>query len=297
MIPRHQLPSYDHLAGLMSRYTTKGLVHDDPVTFKRRIDEFLELRDSTMEGYRDPTRQRDLSIRFHWGHTHDFGDFKLNGRMGDRHIALLATYIDHFRAIDRSLAGKRVLDIGCWTGGTSLLLCAMGAEVVAVEEVRKYTECLRYLKHAFGLDDLEVRNCSLYDCAEAEPDFDDAFDIVLFAGVIYHVSDPVIALRITFNALKDDGVCLLETQAIDHPEPVMAYYGPQVNGGGTAEELNRWGWDWYVPSPATIMRMMIDTGFQEVRCSNVIDGRSFAVGRRKEHVDLMRAGLSVRDIR
>ena len=57
--------------------------------------------------------------------------------MGDRHLVLLARYMDDFGAFPRDLSGKRVLDIGCWSGGTSLLFSALGAEVVAVEEVRK----------------------------------------------------------------------------------------------------------------------------------------------------------------
>ena len=87
----------------------------------------------------------------------------------------------------------------------------MGAKVVAIEEVAKYVDCLKYIRDAFDLENLEPRRLSLYDLTADE--FQDAFDIVLFAGVLYHLSDPVLGLRITFDALKPGGTVLLETAA------------------------------------------------------------------------------------
>jgi len=105
------LPSYAYLSSLMSNYQVKDLVYVDPKSFKRKIDEFLQLQDYKMEGFKSPDKQRDLSVRFHWGHNHDFGDFSLKGRMGDRHLLLLATFIDKFGAIPRSLDGLKVLKL------------------------------------------------------------------------------------------------------------------------------------------------------------------------------------------
>src|SRR5438093_1244326 len=91
------LPSYPALAALMARYRTDRLsTGTDPSAFEARIRAFLARTDHRVEGYRDPSRQRDLSIRFHWGHDHDFGSFALRGRMGDRHLTLLARFADGF---------------------------------------------------------------------------------------------------------------------------------------------------------------------------------------------------------
>ncbi|MGD0093786.1 MAG: methyltransferase domain-containing protein, partial [Planctomycetota bacterium] len=235
----------------------------------------------------------DLSVQFHWGHDHDFGDFALQGRMADRHIYLLAAFSDRFGALPRSLAGRRVLDVGCWTGGTSLLLCALGAEVVAIEEVKKYCDCLAYLKQAFGLQTLEVRNLSLYECVT--PEFQDAFDFILFAGVLYHISDPVLALRISFNALKNGGTCLLETMAARSRRKILEYWGPGVfkttpQGGVSG------GWNWYVPSAPALAQMLADVGYEEIAVQRRAD-RAYAVAKRRRHRDIMRGGLSVRNIR
>jgi SAM-dependent methyltransferase len=292
------MPNMAYLQELMTHYQTKDLVNVDPSHFKQEIDRFLRLRDHAMEGYTDPARQRDLSIQFHWGHDHDFGDFALKGRMGTSHFGQLAAFVDLFQILPRRLDGKRVLDIGCWTGGTSLLLVAMGAHVVAVEEVRKYIECLEYLKHAFKLERLEPRAMSLYDCTE--PEFQDSFDFVLFGGVLYHLSDPVLGLRIVFNCLKNGGTCLLSTAAKSGNKPLLEYEGPQVFGEGNKENLSRSGWNYFIPSVSALRQMMADVGFEDIRVRKVRSGaglRAMAVGTRKSHVDMTRAGLSQRNIR
>jgi len=274
-------PSDDYLRSLMCKYQIKDLITVDSQAFKKRLDEFLQLQDYEMEGFKSPEKQRDLSVKFHWGHNHDFGEFFVEGRMGDRHISLLATFIDGFKVLPKSLDGLKVLDIGCWTGGTSLLLCAMGAHVVAIEEVKKYVDLLHYLQYAFDLDRLEPKNLSLYECTT--PEFQDSFDIILFAGVLYHVTDPVLALRISFNALRNGGICLLETAAIDSNKPILSY--------------ERHRWNWFIPSQATLHQMMTDVGYIDVQVGKVVNGRVFAVGKRGTHIDMMRGGLSARTIR
>jgi len=276
----------------MLRYQLKDLVNVDEVSFKRKIDEFLQLQDYEMEGFRDPAKQRDLSIRFQWGHDHDFGNFSLKGRMRDRHLRLLATFMDRFGALPRSLTGLKILDIGCWTGGTSLLLCAMGAQVVAIEEVKKYVDCLNYMKHAFNIENLEPRNLSIYECTT--PEFQETFDIVLFAGVLYHVTDPILALRITFDSMKDGGVLLLETAIAESKKPILYYLGPSQEGpfGG--------GWNWFFPSTSSLSPMMMDVGYTDVkilRTGAFSHPRAFAVASRGNYVDMARGGLSARWVR
>ncbi|VAW52937.1 hypothetical protein MNBD_GAMMA05-1880 [hydrothermal vent metagenome] len=300
------MPSYEFVQDLMQRYQTDNLVNTDPATFRKRIDEFLDLNDYEMEGYQNLKGQRDLSINFHWGHNHDFGDFKLKGQVGESHIALIMTFLDIFKVLPKSLEGLKILDIGCWTGGTSLLLAAMGAKVVAVEEVKKYIDCLEYLKHSFAIENLEPRNMSLYDCTTDE--FQDSFDFVLFAGVLYHVTDPILALRITYNCLKDGGKCLMETAVHDSTEPLIAYHGPRVGILESKKNISQSGWNWFLPTPYTLSLMMQDVGFTDVQLGKTYRGRKgtgsgtasarvHAVGTRDKHVDILRAGLSVTDIR
>jgi SAM-dependent methyltransferase len=293
------LSSYASFNDLMKGYQTKDLVNTDPLTFRRTIESYLDLSDAKMEGYADAAKQRDLSIRFQWGHDHDFGDFFVPGKLGDRHVSLIAGLVEWLQVLPRSLDGKSVMDIGCWSGGTTLLLKAMGADVVGIEEVKKYADCLDYLGRSFALDGFEAESRSLYDCTDER--FQNRFDYILFAGVLYHVTDPVLALRIVFNCLKDGGVCILETAVTPSDELVLAYEGPTVIFSGSVDELTRTGWNWYLPSPSTLERMMADVGFTDIRLTKVIESsagpRILAVGTRGRHTDMLRAGLSVRTIR
>lgn len=85
--------------------------------------------------------QRHLSIKYHWGSNHDFGSFRMEGRMGDRHIEVMANFVRLFPIDIDSFQSKSVFDIGCWTGGATLLLTELGCEkVTAVEDVKKFAE-------------------------------------------------------------------------------------------------------------------------------------------------------------
>lgn len=291
-----KLPSYKYLEKAMSFYTVSNLKNVSPEVFKRKIIGFLSKEDYVVEGYKSPRKQRDLSVKFHWGHNHDFGDFYLEGKMANNHLNLIATFIDVFKSLPVSLKGKRVLDIGCWTGGTSLLLCKMGAAVTAIEEVRKYVDCLKYLKKAFGIKNLTPLNKSLYECTTEK--FQDKFDFVLFAGVLYHVTDPVLALRTTFNSLKMNGKCLLETASINTKENILEYYGPTITRGGEKKKRNRGGWNWLLPSPSTLNQMLQDVGYaKDIKMKMFPRSRLYAVATKKKDTDMLRAGLSRKSIK
>ena len=290
------LPALTALRALMRRYTTDHLVGVSPDDFRNDLTARIGTIDPDAEGYHDPARQRDLSIKFRFGHDHDFGAFSLDGQMGERHLELLATFIDRLGALPMDLSGKRVLDIGCWTGGASLALAAMGAQVVALEEVRKYAACAQDIANAFGLQSqVRVLPISLYDLTDDE--HQDAYDYVLFAGVLYHLTDPVLALRLCFNALRDGGTCLIETAGIDDGASTCRYEGAGVFHAGSQAELNRSGWNWFLPSPLALRRMIADVGFADARVDGPLDNRLLAWARRDTHTDMLRAGLSVPGVR
>jgi SAM-dependent methyltransferase len=287
------------LRQLFASYRCDNLQGIDRDGFRRQITSRIGALDAQAEGYdaAELDRQRDFSIKFHWGHNHDFGDFQLEGRMADRHIDLVADFVDFFPIGLKDFKDKVVLDVGCWTGGTTLLLAALGCDVLAIEEVKKYAETTSFLASAFGLKErVAVESKSLYDC-NAETYFD-RFDVVYFPGVIYHLSDPLLGLRILFNSLKDGGVILVESAGINRRGPFCRFDGSRMYLSGDKDQLNRVGWNWFIPSPSALARMMREAGFEEVKTLWSYETRRiYGFGKKVRQVGICRAGLSVPSIR
>lgn len=280
-------------------YTTANLKGVMPEDFKSSLQARLGTVDSQVEGYSDAEidYQRDLSIKFHWGHHHDFGSFKLEGRMKNRHINMLANFVNMFPVSLGDFEGKSVFDVGCWTGGTTLMLATLADEVFAIEEVKKYADTTTYLTESFGLDDrVTVESRSIYDCNDEK--FYDRFDIVFFPGVVYHLTDPLFALRILYNSLKPGGFILVESAGINSEEPYCRFDGSMIWKFGTKEQMNRGGWNWFMPSPLALQRMMNEAGFEAVQTAwHNTTNRVYGFGRKVSQVGICRAGLSVPDIR
>jgi tRNA (mo5U34)-methyltransferase len=269
----------------------------DQDDFKKKIDSYVNNESQIKEKYEDEENQNVHMIKFFWGHDHDFGGFKVSGLMGTRHIWTLSRFFDHFGVDPSSIRDMDILDVGCWTGGVSLILNKLGGRILAIDEIRKYIHALRYLVTAFGLKGLECESLSLYDLGR--PDFSKRFDMVFCLGVIYHISDPIIGLRRIYNVMKPGALLCMESMSIDSDEYIWEYQGPS-RGQGV------FGWNWLIPSPRTLFQLLEDTGFEDIRVGDGIaefsvtgekdpmgPNRCFAVARRKEQHPICQAGLSV----
>ena len=187
--------------------------------------------------------------------------------------------------------GRSVLDIGAWDGYYSFLAERSGASrVVAFDE---YVWCIdipardRYWKEceAAGVvpdpehDRLFFHESELpgrhgFDFAKevlgsaVEPvvgdlmtyDLDElgAFDVVLYLGVLYHVQEPLTALRRLRQVTRE--VAVIETEAIlvrDHEDEPLA----KLWAGG---ELNADYGNWYSLSEAALHGMCRAAGFRRV---------------------------------
>ena len=78
--------------------------------------------------------------QYGWGHTIDFGVFRKEGLFGETFLDF-AAHLDRLKWWPPRLEGLRVADIGCYTGGLSLLMANRGADVVyAVDEVAEHVD-------------------------------------------------------------------------------------------------------------------------------------------------------------
>lgn len=218
--------------------------------------------------------QRDQSCKFVWGHSHDFGSFKIEGKMRSRHIKLFNMLLE--KGVFSSLAGKHVADMGCWTGGMSLLLSTAGASVYCVDEVIMYLNALVYIADSFSLP---LEASTVLETCE--------LDCVLMLGFVYHVTDMIAHLRSAFTALKDGGTLVIETLL---SKQGVEYYGPGV----VAEDsgFGRTGWTWFVPSKAALSQMLQDVGFDAPSVTDLGGKRALIIATRSEYKSMMFSGLT-----
>jgi tRNA (mo5U34)-methyltransferase len=82
------------------------------------------------------------------------------------------------------------------------------------------------------------------------------FDVVLFAGVLYHLRNPFLAIE-RISALTNE-LMIVETHldAMDVEKPAMIFY--------PGAELNQDPTNWWGPNPACVIGMLQDVGFRRV---------------------------------
>ena len=137
-----------------------------------------------------------------------------------------------------SLEGRSVLDIGAFDGFYSFEAAKRGARRVLATDSYvwngHWTQAGFLLaREALGLDDfVEDRNIDVMDLSPEA--LGETFDVVLFLGVLYHLSDPIGALRRVASVC--DGLLLLETEtALNYlPFPAARIWpGRELNDNDT----------------------------------------------------------------
>jgi SAM-dependent methyltransferase len=92
-----------------------------------------------------------------------------------------------------SLEGLRVLDVACNCGGFSIEAVKGGAEyVLGIDVVDRYLEQANFLRRALRMDNLEFRNLAVENLDPADVG---TFDVCLNFGLLYHLENPLLAMR------------------------------------------------------------------------------------------------------
>ncbi len=115
-----------------------------------------------------------------------------------------------------SLEGKRVLDIACNSGFWSIQCGFFGAEVVGFDARPVLIKQAELIKAIVGLDNVEFR---VLDFDSMDVGTLGRFDIVLNLGILYHLPEPLVALRSTL-AMSREWI-LLDTNVAPQSESVI----------------------------------------------------------------------------
>ena len=152
--------------------------------------------------------------------------------------------------------GKHVLDIGAWDGAHSFLAERWGAKsVTALDNYMNkpdspYQEGFKIAKKILN-SEVKMINMDLID---ATPENIGKYDVILFAGVLYHLDDPYRSLKIVKELLNEGGMLFIETHCtIDMPDiPIMVFHpADSLNG----DSSNIWS-----PNELCLTKMMEELG-------------------------------------
>jgi tRNA (mo5U34)-methyltransferase len=92
-----------------------------------------------------------------------------------------------------TLAGRTVVDVACNCGGFSFAAARAGADrVLGFDIVERYIEQAELIRRALGVEQPEFRVLSIDDVGAETTG---TFDVTLCLGILYHLEDPVGAMR------------------------------------------------------------------------------------------------------
>jgi tRNA (mo5U34)-methyltransferase len=160
--------------------------------------------------------------------------------------------------IPADLTGKRVLDVGAWTGWCSFEMERRGAQVVAVDciEFEEFREAHRMIGskvdyRILDVDELTPASVGLFDC-------------VLFFGVLYHLRNPLLGLEKICALTKD--TAFVESFVTDDSSCTMEFYETNELGG----QID----NWFGPSVQCATALCRSAGFARVNLEYVSERRA-----------------------
>jgi SAM-dependent methyltransferase len=185
-----------------------------------------------------------------WGNTQDLGaGIRIEGVLLENYQPILARWRT-LGWLPDDLAGQRVADIGGWNGGMTIALAQAGALVTNVEEIPAHARQFAFIQETLQLQGTTLITDTLYRMPWFPETRD--LDLIVCAGVLYHLSDMIVGLKTLYDCLKAPGTLLIHTQAAPEAE------FPHADFAGFAQGV------WWQPSISCIEEMLRMVGFDEI---------------------------------
>ena len=150
------------------------------------------------------------------------------------------------------LSGGRMLDIGCNAGYNSINAAVKyGTRCTGIDIVPRHIEISRFFSKLAGVNaEFLIASAETFSRPKE-------FDVVLHFGTLYHLPNPVLSLRATFDNLRPGGYLALETQVYDHPEdPNICYFLHMQNNDRT---------NFWALSTSVLTKCLELVGFRDIR--------------------------------
>lgn len=190
--------------------------------------------------------------------------------------------------IPQSLEGKRVLDVGCSDGYYSFVCEQRGATVVAVDDESSLLAgtTVNGFTTARDLRGSAV-DYRIADVHDLTPDDVGTFDLILFVNVLYHLENPMLALR-RLAALAEPGAeMILKTYYrtdvrfwargrclgfdVDRKPKWWFFPGTELGGDPT---------NWWAPNRTGLLAILDASGWSDAEVTGVWRDRLYVTARR-----------------
>lgn len=232
---------------------------------------------------------RELIEKERWFHAIDFGGGLVSrGRFGPEVPPNYTLYGVLELMEGLSLEGARVIDVGTMDGLVAFGAKARGAaEVIATDLARRETFEAGRAHLGLAIDyRVPVQALDLPELVgDAKP------DVIVMAGVLYHVLDPLAVLVASRRALAPEGFLVLETMYVfDDGRPRMIFNPSDGSSRGNVHANVFWR-----PSKTALEGMLELAGF-DVVATVAVDGRIAALAQAKRPSQLSTTNERVRDI-
>lgn len=119
----------------------------------------------------------------------------------------------------------KVLDLGCGTGWTSVMLAKAGYQVVGQDISPDMIQVAEQNKSEAGLKNLSFVTEDYENLA-----YDNKFDAALFFDALHHCDDEAAAIKSAFNALKPGGILITHEPGVGHSKTEASIRAMEVYG-------------------------------------------------------------------
>lgn len=200
---------------------------------------------------------KDKVAAMQWFHAIDFGDFGSSGRHRKGSPQNASLYGTFEIMSSMKLDGATVLDLGAVDGIVAFGAKRLGASMVVAADTHDRNS-FRLAREILGYSEDDIRYIPGIQVKDLTERFEPkSFDLVICAGILYHMLHPMQAFTECRKVLGDDGYLILETVFEDGRDEAILIFN------GVEHKLNE-PYSYFVPTRSALIGMANLAGFSVI---------------------------------